>query len=372
MIPVHLISGFLGAGKTTAILELLSRKPTGEQWAIVINEFGKISIDGKILAASATGQSVFEISGGCICCSAKAYFLEDMEKIVQTGRFDRIIVEPSGLGGTDHITELAAQHPGLQLMPVICLIDITMTANPRLKMLPIYKSQILKADLVLFTKSELLTEQELKMLTEKFEADFPGKNCQLKTQFDFHWSLQKEGTPQNAGILQDEGTQGAEEFEGHEQGITNEQQSDAEEFFLAEKNVEAGGRLKPKEHTETENCVDTKERIVTGNSSLTDLRPWKIVDRHSCKEFCLTIPFGKTINIQNLKEILKNEKSILRAKGYIYSGNEWLLFNHTLSGLTTEKCQPLTSNELAIIFESTDKELINSFGEKIAALFHND
>jgi G3E family GTPase len=305
MTPIHIISGFLGAGKTTAIIELLKRKTANEQWAIVINEFGKISIDGKTLSAEAEGQSLFEISGGCICCSAKAYFLEDMEKIIRIGRFDRIIVEPSGLGGTDHITELAAQHAGLRLMPVVCLVDITMTANPRLKMLPIYQSQILKAELVLFSKFELLKEQELIELTEKFKVDFPGKKCQLKTQFDFEWSFK------------------------------------------------------------------TEERIAARKDLPIDLRPWSFENKHSCKEFCLTLPPSKKVNIQELKEILENEKSILRAKGYIYSGKEWLLFNYTLSGVSTEVCLPGKFNELAIIFESTANLGVHTFGKEVERLFKN-
>lgn len=323
-IRIHIFTGFLGTGKTTAIIELLERKPPEEQWAIVVNEFGKISIDGKTLSSGAEGQSVFEISGGCICCSAKAYFLEDMEKIISTGRFDRIIVEPSGLGGTDHITELVAQHPELQLMPVVCLVDITMIVNPRLKLLPIYRSQILKADFVLFSKSELLTEPELTVLIENFQTDFPGKNCLLKSQFDFQLSFKK-----------DEDT-----------------------------------RIRLND--EKEDSVKTPGQIPEGKSLQTDLRTWSIVDRHSCMELCLTFPSRKTINMQALKEILEKEKSILRAKGYIYSGKEWALFNYTLSGLMFERCQPHESNELAIIFESTDKTFINSFGKKIEAFFQAD
>lgn len=311
MIPIHIISGFLGAGKTTAIIELLKRKPAKEQWAIVINEFGKISIDGKTLLAETERQSLFEISGGCICCSAKEYFLEDIGKIILTGRFDRIIVEPSGLGGTDHITELAEQHPRLRLMPVVCLVDITMTANPRLKMLPIYQSQILKADLVLFSKSELLRDQELIELTEKFKVDFPGKSHQLKTLFDLQLSIQELGNSTESATPQ------------------------------------------------------TKDRFHT------DLRPWNIVDKHACKEFCLTLPSCKKVNIQKLKEILENEKSILRAKGYIYSGKEWLLFNYTISGVSTEVCLPIKFNELAIIFESTENQSLHTFGKEVERLFIN-
>lgn len=311
MIPIHIISGFLGAGKTTAIIELLKRKPAKEQWAIVINEFGKISIDGKTLSVEAEGQSLFEIFGGCICCSSKAYFREDMEKIIRTDRFDRIIVEPSGLGGTNHITELIDKHPALQLMPVVCLVDITMTANPRLKMLPIYKSQILEANLVLFTKSDLLEDHKINELIEKFEADFPGKSCQTKSQFNLQISLQ--------------------ELENSTESATPQ----------------------------------TKDRF------LTNLLPRNILEKHSCQEFCFTLPSFKKVNIQKLKEILENEKSILRAKGYIYNGNDWLLLNYTLSGISMEMCLPRKFNELAVIFESVEKLSIQSFGKKVVCLFKN-
>ena len=185
-IPVYLISGFLGAGKTTFILRLLGKKPVNEKWAIVINEFGKISIDGQTLQSNSAEGSVFEISGGCICCSAKEYFREDLEKIIRENHFDRIIIEPTGLGGIDHILELVKNHEQLHLMPVVCLVDITMTANPRLMMLPIYRAQIQKADLILLSKTELVEEQELPGKISYFKNTFPDKNTILNTEHDFY------------------------------------------------------------------------------------------------------------------------------------------------------------------------------------------
>jgi len=183
-IPVHIISGFLGAGKTTAIIRILSRKPAGENWAIIINEFGKISIDGQTLQSESAEGSVFEITGGCICCSAKGYFQENLEKITLQNRFHRIIIEPSGLGGIDHITELVRKHPALQLMPVVCIVDIAMTRHPRLKMLPIYKAQVQQADLILFSKTELVGENELIELADQFSADFPGKSYARQSGYE--------------------------------------------------------------------------------------------------------------------------------------------------------------------------------------------
>lgn len=128
-IPVNIISGFLGSGKTTAIIKLLGHKNAGEQWAIIVNEFGKISIDCQTLSSSSPGGTVYDISGGCICCSANGYFQENLEKIVRLGKYVRIIIEPSELGGIDMVSEIVVASPDLRLMPVICLVDITFIEN---------------------------------------------------------------------------------------------------------------------------------------------------------------------------------------------------------------------------------------------------
>lgn len=175
-IPVNIISGFLGSGKTTAIIRLLEQKRANESWAIVVNEFGKVSIDGQTLKSKSASGSIYDISGGCICCSAKGYLFENLENIIKTGNFDRIIIEPSGLGGIDMVTEIVELKPGLQPMPVICLVDITAIENPRLQMNLIYRNQISRAGLIVFSKSDLLPETgQLDQLISKFKSRFLEK-----------------------------------------------------------------------------------------------------------------------------------------------------------------------------------------------------
>ncbi len=287
-IPVHIISGFLGAGKTTMIIRLLGRKPETENWAIIINEFGKISIDGQTLQSKSAEGSLYEISGGCICCSAKGYFAENLDKIVSERRFSRILIEPSGLGGIEHITELVKQHPDLHPMPVACLVDIQMTRHPRVRMLPIFKTQIQQADLILFSKTELLFEPERDELIHQFLLDFPEKDY---------------------SILQ--------EFEENFISVTSYNTNDSK--ISTSKYMFAGPSNKSK---------------YQGNS--------------------LKISGSKAINQDLLAQFLKNEPSIVRAKGYIYTGNEWILFNYTLSGFSEERCGQRTENELVFIYEDND------------------
>ncbi|MCX6220357.1 MAG: hypothetical protein NTZ69_05160 [Bacteroidia bacterium] len=302
MIPVHIVSGFLGAGKTTSIIRLLGRKPAHEKWAIVINEFGKIWIDGQTLQSKSTEGSLYEISGGCICCSAKGYFAENLDKIVSEKVYSRILIEPSGLGGIDHIKELAMQHPELQLMPVACLVDITMTRHPRLRLLPIFKAQIQQADLILFSKTELLFESERDELIRQFSLDFPEK-CYA--------------------LLRD--------YEDNFISITFNHFADRE----------------------------------IPNSNFVVAEP---IRKSKYQGNCLKISGSMTIAPDLLAQLLKNEPSIVRAKGYIYTGNEWVLFNYTLSGISTETCDQRTTNELVYIYEVNDIFDYQNFNQQIESL----
>jgi G3E family GTPase len=178
-IPVNIITGFFGAGKTTAIINLLRQKTSDEQWAIIINEFGKISIDTQTLQSSTVAGNVYDISGGCICCSAKGYFHENLTEIINTGKYSRIIIEPSGLGGVDMVSEIVVSNDNLILMPKICLVDIQLMKNERIQRLPIYRNQITKSEIIIFTKCDLVNNKldELDLI-DKFNEFYPNKNIQ--------------------------------------------------------------------------------------------------------------------------------------------------------------------------------------------------
>ncbi|MCG9580930.1 GTP-binding protein [Vibrio tubiashii] len=94
-IPTNIITGFLGTGKTTAILNLLKEKPEGERWAVLVNEFGEIGIDGAMLTEQ--GALIKEVPGGCMCCAAGVPMSVAITALLRT-KPDRLIVEPTGLG----------------------------------------------------------------------------------------------------------------------------------------------------------------------------------------------------------------------------------------------------------------------------------
>ena len=96
MTRVNLITGFLGSGKTTTLLHLLAHKPANEKWAILVNEFGEVGIDGALLANR--GAALKEIPGGCMCCVNGLPLQVGLNMLLKQTKPDRLIIEPTGLG----------------------------------------------------------------------------------------------------------------------------------------------------------------------------------------------------------------------------------------------------------------------------------
>lgn len=302
-IPVNIISGFLGAGKTTTIISLLSQKTTDEQWAVIINEFGRISIDSQTLCSSSETGTVFEISGGCICCSARRYFQENLEKIVREERYSRIIIEPSGLGGIDMVSEIVTVNPDLILMPVICIVDITIIENPRLQLLPVYQSQIFKADVILFSKCDLLVDYVTqKRLVGKFKSLFPSKQNYLLISSPM--------------VLE---------------------------------NLFDMGRTLWKEETQFSHTLAVDPKITDNNFHVKNY----------------IFPVDAIFDSSGLTHFFNNNPFIIRAKGHIQNENGWNLVNYSLSGCIFEPCLAKKQNEIIIIVDKSDSSQLQNLYNRL-------
>ena len=98
---VNLVTGSLGVGKTTTIAHLLASRPAHERWAVLVNEFGRVGIDGERLADAAgdgPGVAIREVAGGCMCCAVGVPTRVAVTEILRRVRPDRLLIEPSGLG----------------------------------------------------------------------------------------------------------------------------------------------------------------------------------------------------------------------------------------------------------------------------------
>ena len=176
-IPTHLFTGFLGTGKTSAIRSLIAQKPQHEQWLIIVNEFGEIGIDGAVLAEN--GIPVAEISGGCLCCSAGAQMDSTIRAMLQKNTPQRILIEASGLAhAAGIIDELRAPEfaDTLDIAAVFTLIDPRQFIDDNYAQNPLYRDQISVADVLVASKLDLCTSEQIAAFRAKVAQLFPPKS----------------------------------------------------------------------------------------------------------------------------------------------------------------------------------------------------
>ena len=160
-IPTNIITGFLGVGKTSAILHLLKNKPSNERWAVLVNEFGEIGVDGNILAGQySEPQGVFirEVSGGCMCCVAGVPMQVALNQLLTRAKPDRLLIEPTGLGHPKEVLQmLSAKHyqTVLSLQQTLTLVDARNLLNERYTTHDTFNQQIEMADIVIGNKLDL-------------------------------------------------------------------------------------------------------------------------------------------------------------------------------------------------------------------------
>jgi len=113
-IPTNVITGFLGVGKTTAILHLLKNKPADERWAVLVNEFGEVGVDGSLFSggnSEASGVFIREVPGGCMCCAAGLPMQIALNMLLSRSKPQRLLIEPTGLGHPHEVMSvLSAEH----------------------------------------------------------------------------------------------------------------------------------------------------------------------------------------------------------------------------------------------------------------------
>lgn len=188
---VHLFSGFLGTGKTTAIRSLIAQKPETEQWLIIVNEFGEIGIDGAVL--SDNGIPVAEIAGGCLCCAAGAQMTDTLKKMLKQNQPHRILIEASGLAhAAGVIDELKSPEfrESLDVSAVFTLIDPRQFIDANYANHALYKDQVGVCDVLVASKIDLCTPEQLSTFREQAEKLFPPKALIVEVenaQLDLAW-----------------------------------------------------------------------------------------------------------------------------------------------------------------------------------------
>jgi G3E family GTPase len=178
-IPVNLITGFLGVGKTTTLQNILQRKPAEERWAVIINEFGAVSIDHTPFAgADENGLVVKEVAGGCICCTANLPMQMTLTLVLRQVKPHRILVEPTGMGHPESILDMLQSRflkDVLDIRATVCLVDPRQWAKEEYRTHETFIDQITLADVLIANKTDLAGEALTREFLEWGQALFPPK-----------------------------------------------------------------------------------------------------------------------------------------------------------------------------------------------------
>jgi G3E family GTPase len=190
-IPTNMVMGFLGAGKTTAVLDLLKQKPAGEKWAVLVNEFGQVGIDGAIFAAR--GAVVREVPGGCLCCAAGLPFQVAINRLLTEVEPDRLLIEPTGLGHPKRVLDMLVGRyfeTVLDVRASICLVDPRKLSDSRHTTHETFVDQIALADVLVANKMDLADKAAAQLFDRWADGSSPRKTVVAQTvqgQVDVAW-----------------------------------------------------------------------------------------------------------------------------------------------------------------------------------------
>ena len=159
MTKIDIISGFLGAGKTTLIQKLIKEVYAGKKVVLVENEFGEIGIDGGFLKDA--GIVVNEINSGCICCTLQGDFRNALQEVVKKYNPDHIIIEPSGVGKLSDILTVVKDVEGLELNSYSTVVDAKRCEIYHKNFKEFFDDQISTAACVILSRTQLVDEETL-------------------------------------------------------------------------------------------------------------------------------------------------------------------------------------------------------------------
>lgn len=157
-VPIVLITGGLGSGKTTLVRRVLST--TDRRVAVLMNEFGELSVDSRLFQGR--NVQIVELSGGCVCCSLAGAFEAAVDEILERVQPELLLVEATGVAETDALVlEVEECLPHVRLDSVVCIVDAFLTSRaPRVGFAA--RARYEAADVVLLNKIDLITTEELR------------------------------------------------------------------------------------------------------------------------------------------------------------------------------------------------------------------
>lgn len=167
MTKIDIISGFLGAGKTTLIKKLLKESFAGEQVVLIENEFGEIGIDGGFLKDA--GIEIREMNSGCICCSLVGDFGVALQEVIEKYHPDRIVIEPSGVGKLSDVTKAVLsieENTDIEINSLTTVVDVKKCKIYLRNFGEFFENQVEHADTIILSRTDIADESKVQETVE--------------------------------------------------------------------------------------------------------------------------------------------------------------------------------------------------------------
>ncbi len=162
MTKVDIISGFLGAGKTTFIKQLIDQVFTGEKLVLIENEFGEIGIDGGFLKDA--GIEITEMNSGCICCTLVGDFSKALKKVIEEYQPDRVIIEPSGVGKLSDVAKAVQdvkKDADIEITGRITVVDGKKAKMYMKNFGEFFKDQVEHASTIVISRTQMMNDEKV-------------------------------------------------------------------------------------------------------------------------------------------------------------------------------------------------------------------
>ncbi len=184
MTKIDIISGFLGAGKTTLIKKMIEEAFSGEKIVLIENEFGEVGIDGGFLKDA--GIEITEMNSGCICCSLVGDFGKNLNEVIEKFHPDRILIEPSGVGKLSDVMksvlDVEKTHD-VKLNALVTVVNATKASKQMKAFGEFFNNQIEYATTIILSRSQNATPEQLELCVKQMQ-DLNDKAAIITTPWE--------------------------------------------------------------------------------------------------------------------------------------------------------------------------------------------
>ncbi|MER2162862.1 MAG: GTP-binding protein [Psychrobacter alimentarius] len=351
-IPCTLVTGFLGAGKTTVINQLLASKPVDERWALLINEFGRIGIDGSLLASSQdeavdkNSIAIREVSGGCICCTSQLPLQIAISRLLSDHHPQRLIIEPTGLAHPrELIHQLSAPHwqTALQMQAVIAVLSGVQWQQDKYRTHDGFQAHVKDADVLVINRYTHLSDSDKQALHAWV--------TKLNAQVHIIWASTVQAAPDNDSLATTDIT------------ALNNQLATPSHIIAQQRTININHPqkrsvgLRPPNTTLSPTSLSSTTQDNDDNSVSPDIDlPYRYHEKQ--QDMLLAgwrLPAHYVLHADELQEWLLKLPSWQRIKGVVHTSDGWLQINFTPDSLTTSTVASQLDSRLEVILQVGDE-----------------